>query len=94
MTEELGWSRSKQKQEWEDSVKYLLTMGLPAIRENITRKEVESGVSSKFMSKQDYALYSRSEGPDGLDVEPGLKTANQSPEMEKARAEQSRDSKH
>ncbi|CCG84733.1 protein of unknown function [Taphrina deformans PYCC 5710] len=94
MTEELGWSKSKQNQEWQDSVKFLLTMGLPAIRENISRKEVESGVSSKYMTKADYSLYSRSDGPDGIDVEPGLKTANQSKGIEKARQEQAQDSKY
>lgn len=94
MTEELGWSKSKQNQEWNDSVRFLLTMGLPAIRENITRKEVEAGISSKFMTKQDYALFSRGEAPEGIDVEPGLKTANQSKGMEKSRREQSQDSKH
>lgn len=94
MAEELKWSKSKKDQEWKNSVEFLLTMGLPAIRENITRKEVESGVSSKFMSKADYKLYSRGDAPEGIDVEPGLKTANQSQGIEKARKEQVEDSRH
>lgn len=94
MGEELNWSKKKRDQEWKDSVEFLLTMGLPAIRENITRKEVESGVSSRYMSKADYKLYSRGDAPEGIDVEPGLKTANQSSGIEKARKEQVEDSRH
>ena len=67
MTEELHWSKAQQQQEWDDSIKYLLTMGLPAMREQITRKEVEAGVTKK-MSKDEHKLYSRSEAPEGLKV--------------------------
>ncbi|BFZ56122.1 mitochondrial glycerol-3-phosphate dehydrogenase [Savitreella phatthalungensis] len=77
MTEELGWSRQKQQQEWNDTVQFLLTMGLPALREGITRKQVEAGESARLNSANDYKLYSRADASAaGIDEERGLVTAN------------------
>ncbi|ORY83125.1 FAD dependent oxidoreductase-domain-containing protein [Protomyces lactucae-debilis] len=81
MTEELSWSKARREQEWTDGVQFLLTMGLPAIRENITRKEVESG-KTRVMKAGEYKLYSRADGPEGIDVNQDLATAN-SPQVEK-----------
>ena len=75
MTEELGWSKSRQDKEWKDTVQFLLTMGLPAFRESITRAQVEAGESAK-LSLEQHKLYSRSDGPEGIDVQPQLNTAN------------------
>lgn len=93
MAEELKWSKKTQEKEWNDSVRFLLTMGLPAIRENVTRREVEAGISSQSMTSSDYALYSRADAPEGIDVEPGLKTANTSKAIEQQRVSQTQDSK-
>lgn len=94
MTEELKWSKAQQEKEWKDSVRFLLTMGLPAIREHVTRKEVEAGISSQKMKSGDYALFAHGEAPEGIDVDSSLKTANQNSQIEKSRQAQTQDSKH
>ncbi|OLL22121.1 Glycerol-3-phosphate dehydrogenase, mitochondrial [Neolecta irregularis DAH-3] len=67
LSEELSWSFKRKQKEWDDTVKYLLTMGLPASKQHLSRTDVESGRSARFDSKEDYRLYSRHDGPEGLD---------------------------
>ncbi|BFZ61741.1 mitochondrial glycerol-3-phosphate dehydrogenase [Saitoella coloradoensis] len=67
MAAEKNWDQKRKDNEWHDSVTYLLSMGLPVAKGKLTRAQVESGEASKFDSKKDYALYSRSSGPEGLD---------------------------
>ncbi|KAL2433739.1 Glycerol-3-phosphate dehydrogenase, mitochondrial [Exophiala dermatitidis] len=45
MADELKWSAKRKDVEWKNSVNYLLSMGLPADLLNITRAEVEKGLT-------------------------------------------------
>ncbi|RPB05329.1 DAO-domain-containing protein [Choiromyces venosus 120613-1] len=63
MSEELKWSKDRKEQEWTDTVRFLLSMGLPEKRVGVTRKEVESGIVSQWgVDEKDF---SRHEGPTG-----------------------------
>lgn len=46
MGEELKWSQKRKDVEWKNTVHYLLSMGLPSDLLNITRAEVEKGLTS------------------------------------------------
>lgn len=48
MTTELAWSRKRRDLEWQDSVEFLVSMGLPASRVGVTRKDVEGGMVSRW----------------------------------------------
>ena len=63
MAEELNWSKSRQDQEWKDSVAFLESMGLPQSKLTATRKQVESGKMS-FKDPSEYKMYSRHDIPD------------------------------
>ena len=63
MAEELNWSKSRQDQEWRDSVAFLESMGLPQSKLTATRKQVESGKMS-FKDPSEYKMYSRHDIPD------------------------------
>lgn len=43
MAEELGWDEHRKNVEWNDAVKFLISMGLPKSRAGATRKDVELG---------------------------------------------------
>lgn len=43
MAEELKWDERRKQTEWDDSVKFLMTMGLDKTRLGISRKDVENG---------------------------------------------------
>jgi glycerol-3-phosphate dehydrogenase len=45
MSDELKWSEQRKDVEWKSSVQYLLSMGLPSDLLNITRAEVEKGLT-------------------------------------------------
>lgn len=62
MAEELNWSKSRQDQEWRDSVAFLESMGLPQSKLTATRKQVESGKMS-FKDPSEYKMYSRNDIP-------------------------------
>lgn len=66
MSAELGWSKKRQAEEWSNTIQFLLTMGLPAAKKDVTRRDVESGAAAKFETKEDYRLFSRHDGPDGI----------------------------
>lgn len=59
MAEELKWDNKRKQKEWENTVVFLESMGLPDVWRGITRKEVENGRVGKFDKKDDYKLYSR-----------------------------------
>lgn len=58
MGDELNWDNKRKDLEWKDSVKYLLSMGLPSSRLNVTREDVESGRASRF-DEAERKLFSR-----------------------------------
>ncbi|KAI1925322.1 mitochondrial glycerol-3-phosphate dehydrogenase [Ophidiomyces ophidiicola] len=43
MAEELSWDSKRKQREWDDAVKFLVSMGLPKSRAGATRKDVEKG---------------------------------------------------
>lgn len=43
MAEELNWDNKRKNREWDDTVQFLMSMGLPQSRLGITRQEVERG---------------------------------------------------
>ncbi|KAK2747584.1 mitochondrial glycerol-3-phosphate dehydrogenase [Onygenales sp. PD_40] len=61
MAEELKWDTKRKSVEWDDSVKYLMSMGLPSSRLGIKREDVEGG-KAKF-DEVERKLYTRHEGP-------------------------------
>jgi glycerol-3-phosphate dehydrogenase len=72
MGTELKWSNDRKDSEWIESVKYLVSMGLPEQRVGVTRKEVEAGAVTRW-AVDDIAL-SKREGPrsgDAMADEPG-----------------------
>jgi glycerol-3-phosphate dehydrogenase len=56
MAEEKSWSEKRKTVEWEDTVKFLGTMGLPEHKLTLTRKDVESGRVGGY---NDEGLYAR-----------------------------------
>ena len=58
MTEELGWDKRRQEREWTDSVAFLASMGLPASKLGVSRKDVENGKAEAF-DEVEKRLYSR-----------------------------------
>lgn len=59
MAEELKWDKKRKDTEWVETVRFLESMGLPETRKGISRKDVESGKSSRYDSEEEYRLYSR-----------------------------------
>jgi glycerol-3-phosphate dehydrogenase len=51
MTEELGWDKARQSVEWKDSIAFLESMGLPAAKLGLSRKDVEAGRVGQFEGK-------------------------------------------
>lgn len=66
MTEELNWSSARKKQEWNNTVSYLRTMGLPEKVAKLSRKQVERGEVAKFENREEYRRYTRHDGPQAL----------------------------
>ncbi|PGH03839.1 glycerol-3-phosphate dehydrogenase [Blastomyces parvus] len=62
MAEELKWDSKRKNVEWNDTVKFLLSMGLPSSRLGVTREDVASG-KAKF-DEVERRLYTRHEGPE------------------------------
>jgi glycerol-3-phosphate dehydrogenase len=63
MAKEKNWSRSRKHKEWNTTVAYLQTMGLPEKLAKLTRSQVERGDVAKFDNREDYRLYARHDGP-------------------------------
>ncbi|EQL27968.1 glycerol-3-phosphate dehydrogenase [Blastomyces dermatitidis ATCC 26199] len=64
MAEELKWDSKRKNVEWNDTVKFLLSMGLPSSRLGVKREDVESG-KAKF-DEVERRLYTRHEGPENF----------------------------
>lgn len=47
MATELKWDRSRKNKEWDDTVKFLASMGLSPDRQELSRKQVEAMIPSK-----------------------------------------------
>lgn len=62
MSEELGWDRKRQDQEWKDTVQFLASMGLAKSKLSVTRKDVESGKAGEY-DEHERKLYSRHDQP-------------------------------
>ncbi|KAI9829122.1 MAG: mitochondrial glycerol-3-phosphate dehydrogenase [Thelocarpon impressellum] len=58
MAEELKWDAKRKTLEWDETVKFLESMGLPKSKLGCTRKDVESGRAAKF-EDEEYRMYSR-----------------------------------
>ena len=58
MAEELKWDSKRKAREWDETVKFLESMGLPKTKLGATRKDVESGRAAKF-EDEEYRMYSR-----------------------------------
>ena len=63
MAKELNWSRTRKQQEWNSTVAYLRTMGLPDKLAKLTRSQVERGDVARFENMEEYRRYSRHDGP-------------------------------
>ncbi|KAI9793527.1 MAG: mitochondrial glycerol-3-phosphate dehydrogenase [Peltula sp. TS41687] len=63
MSEELGWDGKRQDDEWNDSLRFLASMGLPKNKQSLTRKNVESGMVGKWEDEEQWRMYSRHDGP-------------------------------
>ena len=63
MAKELNWPRARKRQEWNSTVAYLRTMGLPDKLAKLTRSQVERGDVAKFENMEEYRRYSRHDGP-------------------------------
>jgi glycerol-3-phosphate dehydrogenase len=48
MADELGWSRARREREWVDTVEFLRSMGLPAGKVGLTRRDVERGMVGRY----------------------------------------------
>lgn len=59
MSQELNWSKERQEREWVETVSFLESMGLPAKKRGVSRKDVESGRVAKWESEEEYRLYER-----------------------------------
>jgi len=66
MGQELNWSRARKQQEWQSTVAYLRTMGLPEKLSNLSRSQVERGEVAKFDNTEEYRRYTRHDGPPAL----------------------------
>jgi glycerol-3-phosphate dehydrogenase len=66
MAAELNWSRARKNQEWNSTILYLKTMGLPEKLSKLTRSQVERGDVAKFDNREDYRRYARHDGPTAL----------------------------
>lgn len=62
MSAELGWDKKRKEVEWQDSVAFLESMGLPKSKLSATRKQVEQGKLS-FKDEVEYKMYSRHDQP-------------------------------
>ncbi|RPB14620.1 glycerol-3-phosphate dehydrogenase [Morchella conica CCBAS932] len=59
--EELKWDKVRREKEWNETVAFLVSMGLPEKRVGVTRKEVENGVVGKWGEEE--KAFSRHAGP-------------------------------
>ena len=66
MASELNWSTARKKQEWNSTVSYLRTMGLPEKLAKLSRSQVERGEVAKFENQEEYRRYTRHDGPVAL----------------------------
>jgi glycerol-3-phosphate dehydrogenase len=58
MADELKWDKKRKDLEWTESVRYLATMGLPKSRQNLSRRDVESGKAFIF-DEEERKMFSR-----------------------------------
>jgi glycerol-3-phosphate dehydrogenase len=65
MAAELNWSKARKQQEWNSTVAYLKTMGLPDRLAKLSRSQVEKGEVAKFDNQEEYRRYTRHDGPVG-----------------------------
>lgn len=65
MGEELGWGPGRREREWRDAVSFLRSMGLPAGKCGLSRREVEEGRVGRY-TDEEYGLYARHDKPDDL----------------------------
>jgi len=68
MATELNWSRARKQQEWNATLTYLKTMGLPEKWSKLTRAQVEKGEVAKFENIEEYRRYTRHDGPSALKI--------------------------
>ena len=62
MSAELGWGKQRQIREWEDSVRFLRSMGLPEGKMGLSRKDVEEGKVGRY-TDEEFGLYARHDNP-------------------------------
>ncbi|OAQ71152.1 glycerol-3-phosphate dehydrogenase, mitochondrial precursor [Pochonia chlamydosporia 170] len=62
MTEELNWDMSRQDLEWQETVAFLKSMGLPHPMLSVTRQQVEKHKLG-FETSVDWTMYSRHDKP-------------------------------
>ncbi|KAI9831472.1 MAG: hypothetical protein M1819_005071 [Sarea resinae] len=62
MAEELHWDKKRKDVEWKETINFLGSMGLPQSKLGLSRKQVESGILSKFLAKEDNT-YARHDSP-------------------------------
>ncbi|KAF2665652.1 DAO-domain-containing protein [Microthyrium microscopicum] len=62
MSAELGWDKKREELEWKNTVQFLASMGLPAGKMSLTRKDVESGKARQY-ADEEYQLYARHDNP-------------------------------
>ena len=58
LAEELKWDGRRKQREWEDTVGFLASMGLPKTKLGVSRKDVESG-KARIHDEHERKLYSR-----------------------------------
>lgn len=52
MSQELGWSKAREKHEWTETVRFLESMGLSQEQLQVSRDEVVSGETKVLTPKQ------------------------------------------
>ncbi|KAF2737313.1 DAO-domain-containing protein [Polyplosphaeria fusca] len=65
MSKELHWDNKRKEHEWNNTVKFLGSMGLPKGKLSLTRKDVEGGRVGTY-TDEEYHLYARHDKPDDL----------------------------
>lgn len=52
MATELQWTRARKDEEWRETMKFMVSMGLSEKRVGVTRKEVEQGIVTKWAEEE------------------------------------------
>lgn len=58
LAEELKWDSKRKQREWEDTVEFLASMGLPKSKLGVSREDVETGKAGIY-DEHERKLYSR-----------------------------------